>query len=72
MSPRNVARVTPKRACVAAKAVEANSIDAARRHLEETPNRIEAIAEKCGFSGEEPMRDYRKRFASTESRRGIR
>jgi transcriptional regulator GlxA family with amidase domain len=78
MSPRNFARVyTKTRGRSPAKAVEAIRIDAARRRLEETPDRIEAIAGKCGFSGEEQMRlafvrtmgivprDYRKRFAST-------
>jgi transcriptional regulator GlxA family with amidase domain len=78
MSPRNFARVyTKTRGRSPAKGVEAIRIDAARRRLEETPDRIETIAEKCGFSGEEQMRlafirtmsiaprDYRKRFAST-------
>jgi transcriptional regulator GlxA family with amidase domain len=62
-----------------AKAVEAIRIDAARRRLEETRDRVAAIAEDCGFSDEEQMRtaftrnlrisprEYRKRFASTES-----
>jgi transcriptional regulator GlxA family with amidase domain len=80
MSPRNFARVyTKTRGRSPAKAVEAIRIDAARRRLEESPDRIEAIAERCGFSGEEQMRlafdrtmgiaprDYRKRFGSTES-----
>ncbi len=60
-----------------AKAVEAIRIDAARRRLEETSDRIETVADKCGFSDEEqmrlsfirvlgiPPREYRKRFAST-------
>jgi hypothetical protein len=30
--------------------------DAARRHLEETDEHIEIIAEKCGYGGEEQMR----------------
>jgi transcriptional regulator GlxA family with amidase domain len=59
-----------------AKAVEAIRIDVARRRLEETTDRIEAIAEYSGFTGEEqmrttfirllgiPPREYRKRFAS--------
>ena len=80
MSPRNFARVYAKtRGRSPAKAVDAIRIDAARRRLEETTDRIEVIAEKCGFSGEEqmrtafirtvgiPPRDYRKRFASTRS-----
>lgn len=77
MSPRNFARVyTKTRGRSPAKAVEAIRLDAARRRLEETTDRIEKIAADCGFSGEEqvrlaflrtlgiPPRDYRKRFAS--------
>jgi len=57
MSPRNFARVyAAKRGCTPAKSVEAIRVDAARRRLEETDNRIEAIAEGCGFSSEEQMR----------------
>ena len=80
MSPRNVARVyTQMRGSTPAKAVEAIRIDAARRRLEETRDRVATIAENCGFSDEEqmrsafirnlriPPREYRKRFASTES-----
>lgn len=79
MSPRNFARVYAKtRGRSPASAVEAIRIDAARRRLEETTDRIEAVAEKSGFSGEEqmraafirtlgiPPRDFRKRFASTQ------
>jgi transcriptional regulator GlxA family with amidase domain len=77
MSPRNFARLYAKtRGRTPAKAVEAIRIDAARRRLEETADRIETVADKCGFSDEEqmrlsfirllgiPPRDYRKRFAS--------
>jgi transcriptional regulator GlxA family with amidase domain len=80
MSPRNFARVyTQTRGRTPAKAVEAIRIDAARRRLEETRDRVATIAEDCGFSDEEqmrsafirnlriPPREYRKRFASTES-----
>jgi transcriptional regulator GlxA family with amidase domain len=80
MSPRNFARVYAQmRGRTPAKAVEAIRIDAARRRLEETRDRVVAIAEDCGFSDEEqmrsaftrnlriPPREYRKRFASTES-----
>lgn len=80
MSPRNFARVyTKTRGRAPAKAVEAIRVDAARRRLEETTDRIDIVADKCGFSGEEqmrlafirtlgiPPRDYRKRFASTGS-----
>jgi transcriptional regulator GlxA family with amidase domain len=63
-----------------AKTVEAIRVDAARRRLEETDDRIESIAEGCGFSSEEqmrctflrilriPPRDYRKRFSSATTR----
>jgi transcriptional regulator GlxA family with amidase domain len=76
MSPRNFARVA-KQGRTPAKTVEAIRVDAARRRLEETDDRIESIAEGCGFSGEEqmrcaflrilriPPRDYRRRFSST-------
>ena len=59
------------------ESVEAIRIDAARRRLEETADRITTIAEECGFSGEKqmrsvfvrvlgvPPREYRKHFAST-------
>jgi transcriptional regulator GlxA family with amidase domain len=78
MSPRNFARVyAQKRGRTPAKAVEAIRLDAARRRLEETDERIEAIAEQCGYSGEEqmrvaflrvlkiPPREYRKRLATS-------
>jgi transcriptional regulator GlxA family with amidase domain len=77
MSPRDFARLYVKtRGRTRAKAVEAIRIDAARRRLEETAERISTIAEDCGFTGEEqmrcafiralavPPRDYRKRFGS--------
>jgi transcriptional regulator GlxA family with amidase domain len=77
MSPRNFARVyVQTRGRTPAKAIEAIRLDTARRRLEETTDRIEKIAEDCGFSGEEqmrlafvrslgiPPREYRKRFAS--------
>jgi transcriptional regulator GlxA family with amidase domain len=78
MSPRNFARAyAEKRGCTPAKAVEAIRVDAARRRLEETEDRIESVAETSGFSSEEqmrcafirilgiPPREYRKRFATT-------
>src|SRR5712675_318854 len=81
MSPRNFARVyAAKRGRTPAKSVEAIRVDAARRRLEETDDRIESIAEGCGFSSEEqmrcaflrilriPPRDYRRRFSSTAMR----
>jgi transcriptional regulator GlxA family with amidase domain len=80
MSPRNFARVYAQmRGRTPAKAVEAIRIDAARRRLEETQDRVAKIAEDCGFCDEERMRsafirnlrisprEYRKRFASTKS-----
>ena len=80
MSPRNFARVyAEKRGRTPAKAVESLRVDAARRKLEESDDRIEAIAPACGFSNEEqmrrafirvlsiPPREYRKRFASTQN-----
>ena len=78
MSPRNFARAyAEKRGCTPAKAVEAIRVDAARRRLEETEERIESLAETSGFSSEEqmrcafirivgiPPREYRKHFATT-------
>jgi alkylhydroperoxidase/carboxymuconolactone decarboxylase family protein YurZ/AraC-like DNA-binding protein len=78
MSPRNFARAyAEKRGCTPAKAVEAIRVEAARRRLEETEDRIESVAEDSGFSSEEqmrcafirilgiPPRKYRKRFATT-------
>jgi transcriptional regulator GlxA family with amidase domain len=80
MSPRNFARVYAQtRGRTPAKAIEAIRLDTARRRLEETTDRIETIAEDCGFSGQEqmrsgfvrslgiPPREYRKRFTSTRS-----
>ena len=77
MSPRNFARAYgAKRGRTPAKAVEAIRVDAARRRLEETDERVESIAQVCGFSSEEqmrcaflrnmkiPPREYRRRFAS--------
>jgi transcriptional regulator GlxA family with amidase domain len=78
MSPRNFARAyAEKRGCTPAKAVEAIRVEAARRRLEETEERIESVAETSGFSSEEqmrcafirivgiPPREYRKHFATT-------
>jgi transcriptional regulator GlxA family with amidase domain len=60
-----------------AKAMEAIRVEAAKRRLEETEDRIESVAEDSGFSNEEqmrcsfirvlgiPPREYRKRFATT-------
>lgn len=77
MSPRNFARVyAAQRGRTPAKTVEIIRVDAARRLLEETTDRIEGIARACGFSNEEQMRsafvrtlnisprNYRKRFAA--------
>jgi transcriptional regulator GlxA family with amidase domain len=76
MSPRNFARryrETRKRS--PARAVESIRVDAARRALEESDDRIDDIARRCGFASEEhlraafarhvgiPPRAYRDRFA---------
>jgi transcriptional regulator GlxA family with amidase domain len=76
MSPRNFARryrETRKRS--PARTVESIRVDAARRALEETDDRIEDIARRCGFHSEEHLRAafarhvgiapraYRDRFA---------
>jgi transcriptional regulator GlxA family with amidase domain len=76
MSPRNFARQyreTRKR--TPARTVEGIRVDAARRALEETDDRIEDIARRCGFHSEEHLRAafarhigiapraYRDRFA---------
>ena len=78
MSARNFARAyAEKRGRTPAKAVEAIRVEAARRRLEETEDRIESVAVASGFSNEEQMRcsfikilgippgEYRKRFATT-------
>jgi transcriptional regulator GlxA family with amidase domain len=77
MSPRNFARrYTETRKRTPARTVEAIRVDAARRALEETSDRIDEIARRCGFSDEEHMRGafvrhvgiapraYRDRFAA--------
>ena len=77
MSPRNFARrYTEMRGRTPARAVESIRVDAARRALEETDDRIDDIARRCGFSNEEhlrgvfarhvgvPPRAYRDRFAA--------
>jgi len=75
MSPRNFARrYAEVRKRTPARTVESLRVDAARRALEETDDRIDAIARRCGFSNEEqlrgafarhvgiPPRAYRDRF----------
>jgi AraC-like DNA-binding protein len=54
-----------KRGQTPAKAVEAIRLDAARRRLEETDDRIEVIAEDCGYSGEERMQAARTTWSDT-------
>lgn len=57
MSPRNFARrYSEARKRTPARAVESIRVDAARRALEETNDRIDAIARRCGFSNEEQLR----------------
>ena len=76
MSPRNFARrYRETRRRSPARAVESIRVDAARRALEETDDRIEDIARRCGFNSEEHLRAafarhvgiapraYRDRFA---------
>ena len=77
MSPRNFARrYTAERKRTPARVVESIRVDAARRVLEETTDRIDDIARRCGFSNEDqlrrafsrhvgiPPRVYRARFAA--------
>jgi transcriptional regulator GlxA family with amidase domain len=77
MSARNFARrYAEARKMTPARAVEAIRIDAAKRALEETDERMPQIARRCGFSDEDQMRvafarqvgispsDYRTRFAA--------
>ncbi len=77
MSPRNFARVYKQKTGRApAKAVELFRVEAARRLLEHSNNKLDRIATQCGFVDEERMRvsfqrnlgvtpsAYRKRFAA--------
>jgi transcriptional regulator GlxA family with amidase domain len=77
MSPRNFARrYTELRGRTPSRTVESIRVDAARRALEETNDRIEDVARRCGFRNEEqlraafarhvgiPPRAYRERFAA--------
>jgi transcriptional regulator GlxA family with amidase domain len=77
MSPRNFARrYTETRKRTPARAVDALRVEAARRALVESDDRINEIAERCGFTDEERMRNafarhlgitpraYRHRFAA--------
>jgi transcriptional regulator GlxA family with amidase domain len=77
MSPRNFARrYTETRRRTPARMVEALRVEAARRALEESDDRIKEVARRCGFSNEEQMRvafvrhlgitprAYRHRFAA--------
>lgn len=76
MSPRNFSRVYKEKTGRApGKAVELLRVEAARRLLEHSDNKLDQIARKCGFGDEERMRvtfqrnlgmtpsDYRRRFA---------
>ena len=77
MSARNFARrYAEARKMTPARAVEAIRVDAAKRALEETDERMGQIARRCGFSDEDQMRiafarqvgispgAYRMRFAA--------
>lgn len=80
MSARHFSRLYKQKTGRApAKAVELFRIEAARRLLEHSKDKLDRIAGKCGFADEERMRisfqrnlgvtpsDYRKRFASAPS-----
>jgi len=75
MSPRNFSRAFRREVGMTpARFVERTRVDAARRHLEETPASIDDVAARCGFGTAETMRrtflrvlrvtptDYRRRF----------
>ena len=79
MSARNFARVyKTKTGRTPAKAIELFRLETARKLLEDTDERIEAIARRTGFGDEDRMRntfqrhlnvsprDYRERFGSHE------
>ncbi|MEO1058328.1 MAG: helix-turn-helix domain-containing protein [Actinomycetota bacterium] len=76
MSPRHFSRVfTREVGCAPGRYVELRRVDAARGHLEQTTDNVEAIAARCGFGSSETMRrafvrqvgvapaSYRQRFA---------
>ena len=57
MSERNFARVfTREVGMTPGRFVERARLEAARRHLEESPDGVDAIAGKCGFASAEVMR----------------
>jgi transcriptional regulator GlxA family with amidase domain len=69
MSPRNFARrYTEARKRPPARTVESIRVDAARRALEETDDRIEDIAQRCGFSSEEQLRGVFARYVGISPR----
>ena len=76
MSPRNFARVFLKdTGTTPARFVERLRVEAARRRLEESQDKLEKVAEDCGFGSLQalrrsflrvvhvPPKDYRHRFA---------
>ena len=78
MSPRNFARVFLKDAgTTPAKFVERLRVEAARRRLEESPDKLAKVAHDCGFGSVQALRraflrvlripphDYRGRFQNT-------
>ena len=80
MSPRNFARVyKAKVGRTPAKTIELFRLEAARRLLEETGERIDIVAQRTGFGDEERMRttfqrnlnvsprNYRERFSQRET-----
>ncbi len=75
MSPRNFARVFARdTGTTPARYVERLRVEAARRRLEESPDRLEKVAADCGFASVQGLRrsfvrvlsvqpkDYRRRF----------
>jgi transcriptional regulator GlxA family with amidase domain len=57
MSPRHFARVFLREVGVPpGRMIDRMRVEAARRRLEQTPQRLAAVAAKCGFGGEEAMR----------------
>lgn len=82
MSPRNFARrYAERRKRTPSRAVEQIRVDVARRRLEETDDRVDVIARRCGFGDEERMRSafarqlsitpsaYRARFSAAPDAR---
>jgi transcriptional regulator GlxA family with amidase domain len=78
MSPRNFARQFVKETGLTpARFIERLRVEAARRRLEESPDKLEKVANDCGFGTVQSLRrsflrvlrvppnDYRQRFSQT-------